>query len=184
MLDEFGIESGGDELLGAAVTLDVVVEDVVEDVVGRQRVLVDLAGAQLGAGRLGDAAVGDGWNLTSLHGLGVAPAREFPDEGLGHVLDRREATNGIAVDGGVADGNLALVAGGEHQVPLGIGHCHQGRAAHPCLQVLLGQAREVQLRLEGVDHGRDRHRAEVQPRALGQVGRVVARVLRGVRAGQ
>ena len=89
-------------------------------------------------------------------GLLVAPAGQLPDERLGHVLDGRVAADGVAVDRGVADGELALVAGGQDEVALRVGQRHQRRAAHAGLQVLLRQARQVQGALVGVDHRRDR----------------------------
>ena len=49
-----GIEAGGDDRLGRLVALDVALQDLVEHVVGRQRVLVGLVGPQLGRRRLGE----------------------------------------------------------------------------------------------------------------------------------
>ena len=46
-------QAAGDELLAAEVLLDVAEQDRVEDLVRRQRVLVLLVGAQLGARRRG-----------------------------------------------------------------------------------------------------------------------------------
>ena len=54
--DEWGtrVVQFGENLLGGAVALDVGFEDGVENVVGRERVGVALAGAEFGGGRLGD----------------------------------------------------------------------------------------------------------------------------------
>ena len=53
-LDVGGGQAARDELLAPEVLLDVALEDRVEDLVGRQRVLVALVGAQLGRRRAGD----------------------------------------------------------------------------------------------------------------------------------
>ena len=52
-------QAAGDELLAAEVLLDVALEDRVEHLVGRQRVLVALVGAQLGRRRPRDDRLGD-----------------------------------------------------------------------------------------------------------------------------
>ena len=73
-------------------------------------------------------------------GVGVAPPGELPHQRLRHVLDRCEAADRVAVDRRVADGELALVAGGEHQVALLVGQSPSGVVPRtPGLQVLLGQ---------------------------------------------
>ena len=43
--------------------------------------------------------------------VGVAPLRQAVDQGLGHILDDREASRHVAIYGCVAGGHLALVAG-------------------------------------------------------------------------
>ncbi len=60
------------------------------------------------------------------------------DERLRHVLDDREAAGEVAVEGGVADRHLRLVAGGEHEPAELVGERHQQVAADARLQVLLG----------------------------------------------
>ena len=50
------VEAGGDDLVGRLVLLDVALQDVVEDVVRRQRVLVGLVRPELGRRRLGRAS--------------------------------------------------------------------------------------------------------------------------------
>ena len=54
-----GRQPGRDHLLAALVALDVGLEDAVEQVVGGQRVAVELVGAQLGRGRALDHRGGD-----------------------------------------------------------------------------------------------------------------------------
>src|SRR5215210_6152380 len=48
LLDQLAVEAGGDQVRDAAVELHVVVQDLVEDVVGRQGVAVELPWPQLG----------------------------------------------------------------------------------------------------------------------------------------
>ncbi len=67
-------------------------------------------------------------------------------------------------------------------MPLLVGDRHQQGAAQPGLEVLLGQSGQLGGGHVGVEHRGDRHRAEVQPGAVGQFGRVVPGVPRGVAA--
>ena len=112
--------------------------------------------------------------MTSRPSDRVAPAREAVDPGLGHVAKRGEAADHVPVEGGVADRDLALVAGGQHQAPELVRQRHQERTAHPGLEVLLGDvAREAGERLrehvlEGRRRGRDRQRPEGGCERLGQ----------------
>ena len=52
------VEAGGDDRVGRLVMLDVALQDVVEHVVGRQRILIGLVRPQLGRRRLGQDASG------------------------------------------------------------------------------------------------------------------------------
>ncbi len=70
---------------------------------------------------------------------GVAPLAQPVHERLGDVLDDREAAREVAVEGGVPDRHLRLVAGGQHQPPKLVGERHQQVAADARLQVLLGE---------------------------------------------
>ena len=119
----------------------------VEQLVVGQRVGVELAGPQLGRRRLGDRVLRDrrrSRRAPRPARCASAPARQTSV--FGHVLDRREAADRVAVDRRVADRELALVAGGEHEVALGVGQRHQRRAAHPRLDVLLGEPGQRQRR--------------------------------------
>ena len=89
----------------------------------------------------GIGGVGPRAAATSLRQLASAHT-----SGLRDVLDRREPADGVAVDRRVADRELALVPGGEHQMTLGVRQRHQRRAAHPGLHVLLGDAGQAQRR--------------------------------------
>ena len=57
-VDELGVEPGGDELATGAVALDVGLEERVEHLVGRERLVVALVGTQLGRRRLREHRLG------------------------------------------------------------------------------------------------------------------------------
>src|SRR6266540_3649893 len=179
-LDDGGVEALGDDLLRAGVVLDVAVQDRVEDLVGRQRVGVELAGPQLGGGRLVQH------RLRDHHAQLVAPARQPVDEGLRHVADDREAARHVPVQGGVANRQLRLVAGGEHQVAELVRQAHQQRTARPRLDVLLGHARlgAGEELFEGgqepLDRVVDRQREQLDAEVVGQLAGVAEAVGRGV----
>ena len=78
--------------------------------------------------------------MTGASALLVAPGAQPVDQRLGHVLDDGEPAGRVAVQGGVADRHLALVAGGEHQPAQLVGQRHEDDAPDAALQVLLGQA--------------------------------------------
>ena len=120
--------------------------------------------------------------------LRVAPLGQPVDQGLGHVLDDGKTTGHVAVEGAVAGGHLALVAGGQHDVAGLVGQRHQQRAADAGLQVLFGRVFGPAGKLlgqagaEGIEHRRDRdlvvahaqalcHVAGVDPGDVGGVGR-------------
>ena len=92
------------------------VEHLVEDRIGRQRVLVGLVGPQFGARRLVDDRLRDHVAMRAERAVGhvrIAPVGELVDLHLEEVLDRIEAAVHVAIDGGVADRHLGLVAGGQ-----------------------------------------------------------------------
>ena len=124
-------------------------QHVVEHVVGGERVLIGLVGAQLRARRLVDDRFGNHRPLRSLeplHPAPVAPARHLEHGGLVDVLQDRIAAAHVAVERGVAHRHLRLVAGGEHHVAELVADRHQDDAAHPRLDVLLGLVRIAALR--------------------------------------
>src|SRR5207302_11223626 len=86
-LDHVRVEAVRRELLERAILLDVRLEHAVERVVGRERVLVELALAQLRA----RGAVNDRLRDQFSSGLLVEVAREPEDVGLEDVLEQREA---------------------------------------------------------------------------------------------
>ena len=172
-----------DQLGRPHVLFHVVVQDRVEHRVVRQRIGVELSGGEFRARRLGDRVLRDGRRLAALHRLRVAPPGQLPDQRLGHVLDGPEAACGVTVEGGVPGGDLALVPGGQDEMSRGVAQPHQDHAPDPGLEVLRGQALQVEFGLERVNHGRDRDRAGVQPLPFGQFLRIAHRMLRGVPAG-
>ena len=118
------------------VVLDVALEDRVEYVVGRQALVVALVGSQLGRRRLFEHVGGN----DVATGAFVAPTGEREHERLGNVADHREPTGRVAVQRGVADGDLALVAAGQHRRPPElVRQGHHQHAADAALQVFLRQ---------------------------------------------
>src|SRR3954453_6133081 len=114
-LDHLAVVARGEQCGAAHVALDVVVEDRVELGVVRQRVRVELSGAQLGRRRLGDGAFRNGRRFTARGEL-VAPSCELPYQRLGHILQRREPARAVAVQRRKTGGQLALVAGRQHEM--------------------------------------------------------------------
>ena len=72
--------------------------------------------------------------------LGVRATRQRVDVALVDVAEHGEPAHGVAVERAVADRELALVAGREHQPVLGVRDRHQDRAADARLDVLLRDA--------------------------------------------
>ena len=131
------VEAGGDELAAGHVPLDVGLDERVEHLVGRQRLVVALVGPQLGRRRLREHRLGHDLAAGAL----VHVAAQVVDEELRDVGDDGEAAGGVAVERRVADGELGLVAGREHEpAAVGVGERHQQRAADPGLEVLVGEA--------------------------------------------
>ena len=180
-VDERRGEALGHEVRRRAVPLDVTLEHRVELLVGRERLVVTLVGTQLGRRRLVEHAVGDGRGQAIEHGLGVAIPAQVVDQRLGDVLDHREPTCGVPVEGGVARGHLALVPCGQHDPSSGIGKRHQDDAAQAGLEVLVGQAERLAPE-HGGEHGREGdvrllngHDREIDPESRRQGGGVVVR---------
>jgi hypothetical protein len=167
--DHGAVEAGGGDFIEALVLLDTALEDRVQQRVLGQRVAVLLVLAQLGGGRTVDG----GLRNDLAPGRAVAPAAEVEHEGLGHVLDHREAAGHVAVQGAVADRGLALVAGGEHEPAELVGQRHQDVAADAGLQVFLGDVR----RAAGPLRGKLGHVGVVQP-ADGDLAELDAEVAR------
>src|SRR5687767_9525361 len=119
-----------DDLSRAQVALDIGLQDRIEHWIGRQAVLVGLAGTQFRRRRALDYALWyDARNA-------VAVAREPVDHHLGQVFQYRKTSRHVAVKRRVTGSHLALVAGREHDRAGLVGEGHQQRAADARLQIL------------------------------------------------
>src|SRR5512132_1487056 len=117
LYDGLAIETLLDDLGDRLLALDQTLENLVEYVIGRQRVLIGLVLAQLGARRTRENAVGDHRAIGAQRALrlpAVAQPGQPVDLGLVEILDRVEAAVHVAVERGIADRHFRLVAGGHH----------------------------------------------------------------------
>ena len=64
--------------------------------------------------------------------------RKAIDQGLRNVGDDRQATRHVAIERAIADADLGLVAGAQHQGAELIGKGHEHGAANARLQILFG----------------------------------------------
>src|SRR5690606_13048045 len=87
-VDNGRVVSAGEELLAALRMLDVRIKDLVEEIVGRQGILVSLSGPQFRARDLVDRVDGNRGCLATTFGLRVSPAGQIPHPGLVEVLER------------------------------------------------------------------------------------------------
>ena len=94
--------------------------------------MIDLARAELGGGRLVDRVGRDDFAVP------VDPARERVNLHLEDIADDRETATHIAVKRTIADGHLALVAGGQKQGAEFIGERHHQHSADAGLDIFLG----------------------------------------------
>src|SRR6185436_3390297 len=85
----------GHDFTGTAVMFDIGLEDAVEHVIGRQRILVGLVGTQFRRRRPGDDA------LRNHAAEAVAVMAKPVDERLGNVLQHAEATRHVAIERGI-----------------------------------------------------------------------------------
>ena len=123
--------AGGGDLFDLPPLLDVELQDVVQHLVRRERVLIGLIRAQLGRGGLGDRRLRD-------HGaLAVQPARHAVDHRLVHVAEEGQAAAHVAVERAVADRQLRLVAGREHHRAGAVRPGHEDVAPDARLHVLV-----------------------------------------------
>ena len=157
-------------------------QDVVEHVVGGQRVLVHLPGLQLRGRRLREGPLRDGFPPERA----VGGAGDPVDQRLRQVADHRQPTRHVAVEGAVPDGELALVPGGEEQRAGLVGDRHEDLAADAGLDVLLGEVAggvteglRERGQVGGV-HRLDEHLAKGDAQPLGQDARVLAGVIGAV----
>src|SRR5262245_55220428 len=127
------LEAARHDVRHTLVALHVALEDRVQILIGRQRVLVLLARAQFGRGRPGEDRPRD--DLPPRPRIGLLG--ELVHEGLRAVLDAGEAARHVAVERGVAYCDLALVPRVEDEPAELIGQRHQVVAADAGLEVLL-----------------------------------------------
>src|SRR5215475_4483058 len=134
--DRLAVEAVRDDLGDRLFALDQPFEDLVEYVVGWQRVLVGLVLAQLGGGRTGENIVGNDLRVWPERAVGlpaVAQPRQPINFGLVEVLDRVEAAVHVAIERGIADRHFRFIAGGHHHQAELVGDRHQDGAARPRL---------------------------------------------------
>src|ERR1700754_3683564 len=114
--DGFGVVAMRDDFGLRFLVFDEVREDRIEYIVRRQRILVGLVVAQFRRWRAFD----HGWrdSPTPLALDPVAPLRQPIDDGLVDIFQRRVGAAHIAVQSGIADRHLALVAGGKQQAAM------------------------------------------------------------------
>ena len=139
----FGLAGRGGGFGDRQLALDQRLEDPVEHRIRRQAVLVLLVGAKLGRGRLVDHPLGHHRPVGAERAarlVGVAPARQREDRRLVGVLEHRIAARHVAVERGIADAHLALVAGGQQHLAARVAERHQRDHAQPRLDVLGGDA--------------------------------------------
>ena len=125
------------------LALDKTLEDCIEHVISRQRILIGLVVAQLGRRRPIDH---DRWNdparlldaFALAIGLRIAPARERKNLGLVDILERRITTAHVAVNRRVSDGHLALVTRRQQHATELVRQRHQHHAPTARLQVFFG----------------------------------------------
>ena len=107
---------------------------------------------------------------------------------LRHVADHRQPAAHIAIQRAVADRQLALVAGGQHQRADLVGERHQRDAAQPRLQILFGHVRRAARRTTARARSRNRSYTPVigtisnrMPRFSRHLARVGDAVVGGIR---
>ena len=111
----------------------------------------------------------------------VAPARQREHRRLVGVLQHRIAARHVAVERGIADAHLALVAGGEQHLPARVGQRHQRDHPQPRLDVLGGKAAHVGQHLAERVHARsDRHDVMAAAEQPGAFARVLEALLAGI----
>ena len=134
-------EPFGDQLIDALFVLDQPEQDAVKHRIGRQRILVLLIGAQFGRWGAGDDPFGHHRAIGAEADLRFVAVAPFADRKNGHlvgVFQRVIAAGHIAIDRGIADAHLALVASGQQHRAKFVAERHQGHAADPRLHVLFG----------------------------------------------
>ena len=170
------------------IALDVRPQNRIKDLVVGERLIVALVGFEFGRWRLGEHSGRDDRSTGNL----IAPGAQVVDGEFPDIANDGECAGGVAVERGVADRCLGLVAGREHEPTVLIGHRHQDHAANTRLQVLISEIADVDLLIgevwgehpgEGLVSRFDRDGVggdtEIRCELFGVGDRVVARVARG-----
>ena len=116
-------------------------ENIVQHLVRGERILILLVFPQLRRRRFDENILRDHLAIRPLRTFrlpGVAQGRDAEHLHLVEILDRVVAAIHIAIECGIADGHLALVAGCHHHRPELVRDRHQDRPARAGLDVLLG----------------------------------------------
>ena len=165
-------------------------QDGIEICILGQAVLVLLVRAQFGRRWLGQDAVRNGV-LGNAEGIvGVPPPAHLVDLGLVEVLEHIVAATHVAVEGGVPDRHLALVAGRQDHEPELVRKRHEGQPPDTRLYVLLGYVRRPVLKQggehggKGVDSRCDRHVVETDAKPPGAVLGILQALPTGVAGGE
>ena len=85
---------------------DKLAENIIENLVGRQRVLINLSRFQFGTGWFGQNMVGN-----DLLTLGIQPTAKRIDPRFRQIRNRGQPTVHISIEGAIADRHFRLVAG-------------------------------------------------------------------------
>ena len=146
-------------MMPSRYTSSMSLEDRIQHLIGWQRSAILLSGPQLRRGLPLDHARGD-------HPLErIAVARQAIHEQLAAVLDRRKTAGHVAIERGIADRHLALVAGREQHAPCLVRQGHEQQHAAARLDVLLGGVRRpagkfvLERRQRRLEHSFDREHA-------------------------
>src|SRR6266851_5400271 len=159
-------------LLGAAQVLDVGLQNSVQDIVGRQAVLVLLVGTQLRRRSLVDGRPGNQFPLA------VNPVRQCVHHQFWHIGNDGKASRHVSVQCAVADGEFRFVAGAQNHRSKLVGERHQVISADASLNVFFRHVnrpvaeRGSQRPLVFFKHIRDRQGDELDAKILRQGGRI------------
>ena len=131
--------AGSDNIGNPHLAFDETLENIVENRIGRQRILVLLIFAQFGGRRLGDDVRRNDDAIRSERAFGfpaIAQFRQAKHLRLVKILDRIETAVHVAVERRIADRHFGFVAGRHHHRAEFVRQRHEQSSAHPALQVL------------------------------------------------
>lgn len=108
--DQFLIKAGGDDFGEGSRLDDVTFEDLVQLIIGGEGILVGLVWFKLGGRGFGYDRGRD------YPGMAIDIAGQFINHGFRYVGQGGQAAGHIAVEGAVAGGQFAFIAGGEQEM--------------------------------------------------------------------